>query len=171
MATKKQVAAAKRNIKKAARVWKSMSHREHALAQPQGRGRAKPGTVGKGKFYRIVLRPKEEFVLFRNQDVGRSGHIERLAGKRANGRWATQSWLISKQDAHRSDGTLVGDTAAARKVLGALRTKPKLVKGDIFAAKDRRNIPEREKPTPRQRKAQAANIKKAQQTWKKMHAA
>ena len=29
--------------------------------------RKKPGTGGSGKFYRIVVRPKEDFVTFRNQ--------------------------------------------------------------------------------------------------------
>jgi hypothetical protein len=36
------------------------------------------------------------------------------------------------------------------------------VDGDRFHARPRRNIPEADKPTPAMRKAQAANIKKAQ---------
>ena len=79
MATAKQIAAAKKNIKKAQKAWKEMSHTEHARAQPQGRSRKKPGTTGEGKFFRIEVRPKEEFVTFRNQDVGEPGGIERLA--------------------------------------------------------------------------------------------
>jgi hypothetical protein len=39
MVTRKQTQAAKRNIKKAQARWKSMSQREHAAAQPEGRGR------------------------------------------------------------------------------------------------------------------------------------
>jgi hypothetical protein len=43
-----------------------------------------------------------------------------------------------------------------------LGSKPKHVKGDIFEAKDRPNVPEKKKPTEAQRKAWMANIKKAQ---------
>src|SRR4051812_19674807 len=58
MATQKQRAAARKNIKKAQAAWQSMSHRQHALAQPEGRKRQKPGTGGGGEFYRITVRPK-----------------------------------------------------------------------------------------------------------------
>jgi hypothetical protein len=91
MATRKQTQAAKRNVKKAQAAWQAMSHGEHARAQPQGRGRTKPGTKGGGEFYRIQVRPKGEFVTFRTQDVGGPGHIERVAGKRGSGSWARAS--------------------------------------------------------------------------------
>jgi len=162
MATEKQRAAARRNIKKAQAAWQGMSHAEHARAQPQGRGREKPGTQGGGEFYRIQVRPKDEFVTFRTQDTGSPGHIERLAGKRASGSWDTQTWLVSKQDAHVEDGKLVPDTADARELLAKLGSEPTHVEGDIFKAKDRPNVPERAKPTPAQRRARTANIKKAQ---------
>lgn len=162
MATKRQKEAAKKNIKKAQAAWHRMSRREHAAAQPEGRARAKPGAKGEGDYYRIVVRPKEDFVTFRYHDVGRPGHIERLAGKRASGSWADQAWLISKKDAHIENGRLVADSPAARKVLDVIGPAKK-VKGDIFGGHPRRNIPEREKPTPAQRRARMANIRKAQQ--------
>jgi hypothetical protein len=162
MATQKQREAAKKNIKKAQAVWKSMSHEEHARAQPQGRQRQEPGTTGEGGYYRIRVRPSDEFVMFRTQDVGDSGHIQRLAGKRQSGSWATQTWLVSKQDAHIHDGTLVPDSAEARDLFERLGAKPVHVKGDIFRAKDRPNVPEREKPTKAQQRARRENIKKAQ---------
>jgi len=43
-----------------------------------------------------------------------------------------------------------------------LGSKPKHVKGDIFEAKDKPNVPEKKKPTEAQKKAWAENIKKAQ---------
>ena len=43
-----------------------------------------------------------------------------------------------------------------------LGSEPKHVKGDVFKAKDRPNVPEREKPTTAQQKARSTNIKKAQ---------
>lgn len=168
MASAKQKSAARRNIKKAQKKWKSMSHRQHALAQPQGRARKKPGTGGKGKFYRVVVRPKSEFVSFRNHDVGRKGHLQRLAGRRKSGSWATQAWLIAKADASVVNGILVGKTSDAKKLLSKLRTKPKRVRGDIFEAKSRKNVPERSKPTRAMKKAQSRNILKAiAARWKK----
>ncbi|HEX9089958.1 MAG TPA: hypothetical protein VF831_00635, partial [Anaerolineales bacterium] len=134
----------------------------------EGRKRAKPGTKGEGDYYRIVVRDKGEFTTFRYHDVGDKGHIQRLTGKRSSGSWDTQAWLISKDDAHLDGDQLVPDTADARKLLDTLGSKPKHVKGDVFEAKDRPNVPERAKPTAAQQKARLANIKKAQQArWKK----
>ena len=162
MATQKQREAARRNIKKAQAAWQEMSHTEHARSQPQGRGRQKPGTTGEGEFYRIAVRPKGEFVTFQTQDVGGPGHIERVAGKRPSGSWDTQTWLVSKQDAHVEGDRLVPDTADARDLFAKLGSEPRHVKGDVFEAKDRPNVPESEKPTPAQRRARTENIKKAQ---------
>ena len=162
MATERQRQAARRNIKKAQAAWKKMSHTEHARSQPEGRGREKPGTGGEGEFYRIVVRPKEEFVTFRTQDVGGPGGLERIAGKRESGSWDTEAWLVSKQDAHIDGDRLVPDTADARNLFAELGSEPRHVKGDIFEAKDRPNVPEREKPTEAQVRARTENIKKAQ---------
>ena len=163
MATDKQKEAAKENIKNAQRGWLEMTPRERALAQPEGRKRAKPGTKGEGDYFRIVVRSKEEFTTFRYDDVGEKGHILRLAAKRSSGSWDTQAWLISKGDAHIEGDTLVADTDDARRVIEALGSKPKHVKGDVFEAKDRPNVPESEKPTEAQQSARLENIKKAQQ--------
>ncbi len=163
MATEKQRKAAKQNIKKAQQKWQGMTSRQHSLAQPEGRKRAKPGAKGEGNNFRIVVRPKEEFTTFRYHDVGKKGHIQRLAGKRNSGSWDTQAWLISKDDAHIERGRLVADTDDAKELIGTLGSKPKHVEGDIFEAKDRPNVPERKKPTAAQQRARAENIKKAQQ--------
>jgi hypothetical protein len=162
MATMKQREAARRNIKKAQAAWQAMTHTEHARAQPQGRGRTKPGTGGGGEFFHIEVRPKGEFVTFRTQDVGGPGHVERRAGKRRSGSWDTQAWLVSKADAHVEGGKLIPDTEDARNLFATLGAEPVLVKGDIFKAKDRPNVPEREKPTAAQQTARMRNIKKAQ---------
>ena len=162
MATEKQRQAARKNIKKAQTAWQAMSHTEHARSQPQGRGRKKPGTTGEGNFYRIQVRPKGAFVTFRTQDVGGPGHVERLAGKRQSGTWDTQAWLVSKPDAHIEGDKLVPDTADARDLLAKLGSEPRHVKGDVFEAKDRPNVPESEKPTEAQQRARSRNIKKAQ---------
>jgi|SRR5687768_6092674 len=162
MATEKQRQAAKKNIKKAQARWKGMSSREHANAQPEGRGRKKPGTTGEGNYYHVEVRPKNEFTSFRTQDLGDAGHLQRVAGKRASGSWATAKWLISKEDAHIEHGKLVGDTEDAKELIKKLGSQPVHKRGDLFAAKDRRNVTERSKPTAAQTRARRENIKKAQ---------
>ena len=160
MTTDKQKETAKENTKKA-----EMTPRERAAAaQPEEKKRAKPGTKGEGEYFRIAVRSKEQFTMFRYHDVGEKGHILRLAGKRSSGSWDTQVWLISKDDAHIEGDTLVADTDDARSLIEALGSKPKHVKGDVFEAKDRPNVPESEKPTEAQQRARLENIKKARQT-------
>lgn len=105
---------------------------------PKDRERAKPGSKGGGEYFRIIVRPKDSFVTFRYHDVGDPGHIQRLAGKRENGRWATQAWLISKEDAHVEHGELMPTTKDARELLAELGSKPEHYQGDIFKAKDRK---------------------------------
>ncbi len=162
MASKAQRQAARKNIRKAQAAWKSMSSRQHARAQPEGRGRKKPGTAGEGNYYHVAVRPKDDFVTFRTQDVGGPGHVQRVAGKRTSGSWDTVKWLISKEDAHVEGGRLVADSEDARAVLEQLSSKPRHVQGDMFKARPRRNVPEAEKPTPAQKRARSSNIKKAQ---------
>jgi hypothetical protein len=160
MATRKQSLAARSNIKKAQAAWKGMTKRQHSLAQPEGRNRQKPGTTGKGNFYRIEVRPKSEFVTFRVQDVGQKGGLERLAGKRSSGSWDTVSWLISKKDARVDSHGHLKVTGKAKSALKQIRGRIVHVKGDIFRAHPVRNVPESAKPTAAMRRAQKANIKK-----------
>ena len=140
-----------------------MTPRKGALARPEGKKRAKPGTKGEGDYFRIVVRSKDEFATFRYQDVGEKGHILRLVGKRSSGSWDTQAWLISKDDAHIESDALIADTEDARRLIEALGSKPIHVMGDVFEAHDRPNVPESKKPTEAQKKARLENIKKAQQ--------
>ena len=124
--------------------------------------RASPGTGGRGEYYHIEVRSGDDFATFRTQDVGDPGHLQRVAGKRENGGWATVKWLVAKEDAHVEDGKLVGDTQEVKDLLRKLRSKPVHRKGDVFESKPRRNVPERSKPTGAQKKARSQNIKKAQ---------
>ena len=167
MATERQRQAAKKNIKAAQARWKSMSSREHSRAQPEGRGRKKPGTTGEGNYYHVEVRPKDEFTAFRTQDVGDRGHLQRVAGKRSSGSWATAKWLISKEDAHVEDGKLVPDSKDAKDLIKKLGSEPVRKSGDRFEAKDRPNVPERAKPTAAQTRARRQNIKKAQAARRK----
>jgi hypothetical protein len=127
-----------------------------------GSRRKAPGTGGTGDYYHIEVRPGDDFATFRTQDVGDPGHIQRVAGKRESGGWATVKWLIGKEDAHVDEGRLVGDTQEAKDLLRKLRTKPVHKRGDLFESKPRQNVPERSKPTAAQKKARSKNIKKAQ---------
>lgn len=129
---------------------------------PTSMARKAPGSTGKGRFYRIVVRPKGDFTSFRVQDVGKKGGVERLAGHRPSGSWDTVSWLIEKKDAHVKNGHLIITDSKARSVLKNISGNIYHVKGDIFRAHPRKNVPEAAKPTPAMRRAQKANIKKAQ---------
>jgi hypothetical protein len=162
MATEKQKKASKRNIKKAQKKWKSMSSRQRAIAQPEGRKRAKPGSKGTGEYYRIAVRDKNQFSSFKTSDVGDKGGIQRVAGHRPSGSWDTQAWLISKDRAKKVGNTLEAKDKDVQKVLDQLGSKPKHIKGDLFEAKPRPNVPEKDKPTKAQQKARKENIKKAQ---------
>lgn len=124
--------------------------------------RRKPGSSGQGDYYHVEVRPRSDFIKFRTQDVGDPGHIQRVAGQRESGSWATVKWLIGKEDAHLSGDTLVGDTKDARDVLKKLGSKPVHKSGDLFEAKPRKNVAEKSKPTPAQQKARSQNIRKAQ---------
>lgn len=139
----KQKSYSKKNIGKSGIKGKSVSLGKEVS---KSRVRKKPGATGKGNFYHIIVRPKSEFVSFRNQDVGAKGHVERLAGKRESGNWATHAWLIEKTDAEVKGDTLVGKTKGAKEVISKLRRKPRKLKGDIFEAGPRKNVPEKSKP-------------------------
>lgn len=169
MATKKQITAAKSNVKKAQATWKGMSSRQRALAQPQGKDRQKPGTGPAAEYYRIEVRPSRQFSSFRTQDVGKKGGLQRVAGHRPSGSWDTQAWLVSKKIAHMTpSGRLIIDKEKDRKAIEEA-TSGKIVrlKSGIFKAAPARNVPESAKPTPAMRRAQSANIKKAQAVRKK----
>ncbi len=164
MATERQRQAARKNIRKAQARWESMSSREHSRSQPEDGERRKPATTGEGNYYHVEVRPKDEFTAFRTQDVGGKGHLQRVAGKRSSGSWATVKWLIGKEDAHVEGDRLVGDTKDAKDLLKKLGSEPVHTIGDRFEAKDRPNVPERAKPTAAQQRARSQNIEKAQAT-------
>jgi len=74
--------------------------------------------------------------------------------------------LISKEDAHIDDDSLIADSSNTQKILDTIGPV-KHIKGDVFQGHPRKNIPEREKPTLAQRRAQLKNIRKAQEVrWK-----
>jgi hypothetical protein len=108
--------------------------------------RKAPGSGGKGDYYHVEVRPGEEFVTFQTQDVGRRGHIQRVAGKRSSGYWTTVKWLIGKDDAHVQDERLVPDTKAAKDVIKQLGSEPVRLIGDRFRARPKPNASETIKP-------------------------
>jgi hypothetical protein len=123
--------------------------------------RRAPGSGGRGEYYHIELRGNEDFATYRTQDVGDPGHIQRVAGKREKGSWATVKWLVSKKDAHVEDGALVADTQDAKDLLRRLRSKPVHLSGDRFEAKPRRRSAGR---STAQKKTGGRSTKKSQAT-------
>ena len=132
MPVRRQRKTAKQNIKKA-----------QTKRQPR---RKAPGSSGSGDYYHVEIRPGEEFVTFQTQDVGRRGHIQRVAGRRSSGYWTTVKWLIGKEDAHIQDEKLVPDTKAAKEVIKQLGSQPVRLIGDRFRARPKPNISESIKP-------------------------
>ena len=106
----------------------------------EGKERETPGATGEGEFYHIEVRPKEEFVKFRTQDVGEKGGIERVGGQRENGSWDTVKWLVSKEMAHVEAGKLIAGHKDAKELFDDLGFEPKHIEGDRFEAKDRPNV-------------------------------
>lgn len=131
-------------------------------AKSQSRTRKKPASGGQGDYYHVEVRDRGDFETFRTQDIGEAGHLQRVAGKRSSGSWATVKWLISKEDAHVEHGKLVGDTKDAKDLIKKLGSPPVHMSGDRFKAQDRKDVPERSKPTAAQTRARRENIKKAQ---------
>jgi hypothetical protein len=115
--------------------------------------RKAPGSTGKGDYYHIQVRSRAGYVAFRTQDVGAPGHIQRVAGRTVAGSWSTVKWLIGKTDAYVEGERLVPTTRAARSVLEELESEPIHLRGDLFKARSRANMPEREKPAPAQQRA------------------
>ena len=140
--------------------------RKSIQAGRERKTRKRPGAGG-GRYYRVEVRPRSGFTVFRTHDVGRKGHIQRVAGRRASGTWATVAWLIGKEDAHVDRGRLVADSAAAKKLIDQFSSRPTHTQGDRFRAVDRPNIPERSKPTAAQKRARSINIRKAQAAHRK----
>jgi len=112
-----------------------------AVIAPVHRRRAKPGAKGGGRFFHVEVRPSNEFVAFRVQPFG-SG-FERVAGRRADGSWATATWLIGKDHAHLANGRLITDSDAADRLLARLGSAPVHIAGDRFRAKRLRTIARR----------------------------
>ncbi len=99
--------------------------------------RAKPGSTGKGDYYHVEVLPKTGFITFRTQDVGKRGHIQRVAGKKSSGAWETVKWLIGKEDAHVRGDKLVPDTKGAKDLIKELGAQPVHVSGDRFKARSK----------------------------------
>jgi hypothetical protein len=100
--------------------------------------RKKPGSTGRGEYYHIEVQSGGDFVAFRTQDVGKRGHIQRVAGQRLSGYWSTVKWLIGKEDAHVQGSKLVPDTKDAKAVIAQLGSQPVRVVGDRFKAQPAR---------------------------------
>lgn len=161
--TKDLEEARKENIKKAQETWKNMPKSERSRRQPEGQTRTKPGKGEDGDYYHIEVRDKNQFSSFRTHDIGSEGHSMRVAGHRPSGSWDTQKWLINKNDAHIEDGKLVADREETKEIIDQLGSEPEHVYADIFRAKPRPNIPEKDKPTQAQQEAREENIRKAQE--------
>ena len=141
---------------------KTTNSRKNKISTSRKQTRRKPGSTGKGEYYHIEVLPKADFVTFQTQDVGRRGHIQRVAGRRSSGYWSTVKWLIDKDDAHIQDNKLVPDTKDAQAVIEQLGSEPVRMLGDLFKARPRPSFRAEPKPTGTQTRARRDTVKKAQ---------
>ena len=188
MVTARQKSTARKNIRKAQKARRAKSATRRAAARTKGatrpKTRAKTGVrrkVAKARrrakttarrrtksaarrrgFFHIEVQPKEAFVEFKTQDIGSQGGIERVAGKRAGGAWSTQEWLIAKDQAHVERGTLIGDTADARRVLTMLDSEPRRIKADRFTIHGHTGLPEDARPSLAPRRSGLTNVQAPQ---------
>lgn len=176
--------------KSAARKARKAPHRKKTAAKTSARGKAAKRTKAETKaraktaeasprpkstvrrratasvkprgFFHIEVQPKEAFVEFKTQDIGRDGGIERVAGKRPGGAWSTQEWLIAKDQAHVERGTLIGDTVDARRVLTMLGSEPRHIKADRFTIHGHTGMPADASLTLAPRRAGLGNVQAPQ---------
>jgi hypothetical protein len=153
--------AAARSKTRASRTRTKARAKTKSRAKSPARRRPKSPARRRG-FFHIEVQPKEAFVEFRTHDLGSDGDIERVAGKRAGGSWSTQEWLIAKDQAHVERGTLIGDTADARRVLTLLGSEPRRIKADRFTIHGHTGMPADVSPTLAPRRAGLANVQAPQ---------
>jgi hypothetical protein len=85
-----------------------------------------------GSYYRIIVRPREDFKSFKSETPTINNTIQQINGKNAEGQWSTQSWLIHKDGAHIDSGKLVPDNKAVRRLLQVLDGHVVHIKDDVF---------------------------------------
>ena len=112
-----------------------ITRQKNNRSSAEGKTRKTPGSTGKGDYYHVEVQPKSGFVTFRTQDVGKRGHLQRVAGKKETGQWVTVKWLIGKEDAHVRGKKLIPDTKAAKNLIEELGVQPVQIIGDRFTAK------------------------------------
>jgi hypothetical protein len=140
---------------------------QNAPQRPEGKERNEPRTAPGGDYYHVQINPSREFTVFRTQDVGDPGHIQRVAGQREDGSWDTVQWLVSKDDAHIQGGRLVGDTKDARDLFEKLGGEPEHQSGDLFSAVRQPRLAAKEEPMPKQKTARSKRPGKADQERQK----
>ena len=102
---------------------------------PNKNRKNKSSAIGECKFYHVEVRPQCEFKVFRVQDVGKKGGVERVGGQRENGLWETVKWLVGKELAHVENGALIADHHYAQELFDKLGSAPKHIEGDRFEVK------------------------------------
>jgi hypothetical protein len=114
-----------------------IARQKNSRSSAERKTRKKPGSTGQGNYYHVEVAPKSGFVTFRTQDVGKRGHLQRVAGKKETGKWVTVKWLIAKEDAHVRSKKLIPDTKAAKNLIQELGVQPVQITGDRFTAKSK----------------------------------
>lgn len=100
--------------------------------KPERRTKNLENRFEEGTYYRIIMRPRSNFVSVRSETPTGLNKIQQINGKAPNGQWSTQSWLVRKDGARIENEVLIGDTKAIRSLLKALNGIVQRTKGDEF---------------------------------------
>lgn len=118
---------------------RSATQKPAAGGQAAPAQRRKPGATGQGEYYHVEVKPRAQYTVFRTQDVGEKGGLQRVSGRKADGTWETQTWLIAKAMAHvDKTGSLIADHEDASEVFKDLKGQPRRLQGDRFKVRRER---------------------------------
>lgn len=89
-------------------------------------------TASKRGYFRIIIRPRKQFVAFHTLETREPSSVQRLAGHRPASVRANQTWLLSKEIAHVEKGRIIPDTSEAVELLAAFAHEPVHQRDDLF---------------------------------------
>lgn len=89
-------------------------------------------TASKRGYFRIITRPRKQFVAFRTLDAGEPSSVQRLTGHRPTSARTNQTWLLSKEMAHVEKGRIIPDTLEAAELLATFGREPIHQSDDLF---------------------------------------
>jgi hypothetical protein len=89
-------------------------------------------TASKRGYFRIIIRPRKQFVAFRTLGAEAPSSVQRLTNHQPMSIRPNQTWLLSKEIAHVEKGRIIPDTSEAVELLAAFGHQPVHQRDDLF---------------------------------------